>query len=472
MVKQIKKKTATKHHKIMKHFCFFIVLLCSSTFANSQTYSFPDETEIHEGTWLQWPHQYEYGISFRNALDATWVAMTSELQNNEKVHIIAYNTTEQNRIVNLLNNSNVPLTNVDFKIFQTNDVWVRDNGPIYVRNSNNELQIQDWGFNGWGGDYNFSKCNVIPTSIATATTTTAINLNNIMTVEGGSWEMDGNGVFLATKSAILSQSNQTSQIHAVRNLGMTETQANAIFTQYLGANKFIWLNGFFSADDITDAHIDGFAKFAPTNKLVTMSQADLLYWGLSQADINTLFAASNTNNVVYTKIYLPLTQNDVAKTNGTSLGYKGSYVNYYVANNRVLVPNYNDQNDAVANAIIQNLYPSRTVVGIDVRNLYANGGMVHCVTQQQPAAIPLKVDPFDPNKSKTFLIPNPAKTHLQIQSVDDINRVEIFDEMGRKINLEVSKNQLINIETLSKGIYFAKIYLDKSKNTIQKFIKE
>lgn len=66
------------------------------------------------------------------------------------------------------------------------------------------------------------------------------------------------------------------------------------------------------------------------------------------------------------------------------MGYKGSYVNYYIANNKVLVPNYNDPNDAVVNGIIQTLYPTRTVVAIDVRNLYENGGMVHCVTQQQP----------------------------------------------------------------------------------------
>lgn len=37
-----------------------------------------------------------------------------------------------------------------------------------------------------------------------------------------------------------------------------------------------------------------------------------------------------------------------------------SYINYDAANNKVSVPNYNDRTDAVANAIIQNLYPTRT----------------------------------------------------------------------------------------------------------------
>lgn len=425
----------------------------------AQNYTFPDESELHEGTWLQWPHQYEYGVAYRNSLDATWVAMTNALQANEKVHIIAYNSTEQNRIINLLTSNNVPLVNVDFKIFQTNDVWVRDNGPIYVRNSSNQLVIQDWGFNGWGGDYNFAKCNVIPASIGTSTATTVVNLNSIMTVEGGSWEMDGNGVFLATRSSILSQSNSSAQIHSIRNVGMTEAQANAIFAQYIGATKFIWLNGFFSADDITDAHIDGFAKFAPGNKLVTMSETDLLYWGLSQADIDVLFAASNVDNVIYDKIDIPLTQNNVLKTNGTDLGYKGSYANYYVANNRVLVPNYNDPNDAVANNIIAGLYPGRTVVGIDVRNLYENGGMVHCVTQQQPSISNLGIN----NNFKDFdirLYPNPTQSYFQIQSQKTIDKIEIYNEIGQQVfsEDEIIIDELFSVNYLKTGIYFVKVY--------------
>ena len=245
---------------------------------NSQNYTFPDETETHEGTWLQWPHQYEYGTAYRNSLDATWVAMTNALQANEKVHIIAYDTTEQARITNLLSSgSTLQLFNITFTIKQTNDVWARDTGGIFVRNSSGNLVLQDWGFNGWGGDYGFAKDTTVPTAMGTATGLAPLNLNSIMTVEGGAWEMDGNGVFLSTKSAILSQSNTSSQIHSIRNIGMTEAQANAVFAQYIGATKFIWLDGFFSTDDITDAHIDGFAKFAPGNKLVTMNQTDLLY---------------------------------------------------------------------------------------------------------------------------------------------------------------------------------------------------
>lgn len=345
-------------------------------------YTMPEESEPHEGTWLQWPHQYQYGVAYRNGLDATWIAMTEALVTSEKVHIIAYNKTEKERIISLLNAANVPLTNVDFKIYKTDDVWVRDNGPIYVRDKNNNLLIQDWGFNGWGNKIDdetgrliqSANDNLIPSKIAADQGKTIIDINSIMINEGGSVVMDGNGTLMASKSSILNNN---------RNPGMTQAQAEAIFTKYLGQTNFIWLDGQ-AGLDITDQHIDGFAIFGDQNTIVTMEENDLLDFGVKQSDINKLYSAKKKDGTAYSFLKVPLTQNNVVTTNGTNLGYKGSYINYYIANNKVLVPNYNDPNDAVANAKIQTLYPTRKVVGIDVRNLYANGGMVHCVTQQQP----------------------------------------------------------------------------------------
>jgi agmatine deiminase len=345
-------------------------------------YTMPEESETHEGTWLQWPHQYQYGTAYRNSLDPTWVAMTKALVTSEKVHIITYNQTEKDRIIALLNAASISLTNVDFKIYKTDDVWVRDNGPIYVRDKNGNLVIQDWGFNGWGQKTDdqsgqaigFANCNTIPAKIGTDQNRTVIDINSIMINEGGSVEIDGHGTLMACKSSILNNN---------RNPGMTQAQAESTFKKYLGVTNFIWLDGQ-ARLELTDQHIDGFARFGNATTIVTMEQNDLLDFDVKQSDIDKLYTAKNKNGIAYTFVKVPLTQNNVVTTNGTNLGYKGSYVNYYIANNKVLVPNYNDPNDAVANGIIQALYPTRTVVGIDVRNLYENGGMVHCVTQQQP----------------------------------------------------------------------------------------
>lgn len=345
-------------------------------------YVMPEESEPHEGTWLQWPHHYQYGIAYRNSLDTTWIAMTKALVTSENVHIIAYNDDEKNRIVRLLNKANISLSNIDFKIYKTDDVWVRDNGPIYVKDNSGNLVIQDWGFNGWGQKEDelsgfpiaYNNCEVIPSKIAEDDNIPLVNLNEIMINEGGSIIIDGKGTLMACKSSILNSN---------RNPGMTQAQAESIFKKYLGVTNFIWLDGQ-AGLELTDQHIDGFAVFGNSSTIVTMSKKDLQEFDVKQNDINRLYSAKNKEGMNYNYIEVPLTKNTVKKTDGTDLGYKGSYINYYIANTKVLVPNYNDSNDEVANNIIQKLYPSRTVVGIDVRNLYENGGMVHCVTQQQP----------------------------------------------------------------------------------------
>lgn len=455
----------------MKLLTTILVLLKITLTSFAQTYQMPAETLPHEGTWLQWPHQYEYGITYRNRLDATWVAMTSALVASEKVHIIAYNATEQTRIENLLTAASVSLTNVDFKLFQTNDVWIRDNGPIFVRDTGGGLHIEDWGFNGWGGDYNYNLCNSIPTSVGTAISIPVVNLNSLMVLEGGAYELDGNGVFLATKSSILTQTNSGGAL-AIRNPGMSQTQAETIITQYIGATKFIWLDGFLSPDDITDAHIDGFAKFANDSTLVTMNNTDLLYWGLSPTDITTLYESSNVSNVPYNKVYVPLTQNDVVTTYGNNLGYKGSYCNYYIGNTVVLVPNYNDPNDAVANAIIQGLHPGRTVIGIDCRNLYENGGMVHCVTQQQPVASistgsngnfkeEIKVgqnfpNPF--NQSTIINLPPVANAKVKIIIYNSLGQI-VSNSLNSDISM-VNHSLTISADNLGNGVYTYWVTID------------
>ncbi|WP_250254266.1 agmatine deiminase family protein [Chryseobacterium sp. Marseille-Q3244] len=339
----------------------------------SIVYKMPEESAPHEGTWLQWPHKYQYGITYQNRLDPTWVAMTKELVQSEKVHIIAYDSTEKDRIVGLLTHAGISLNNIDFKLYPTDDFWVRDNGPIYVKDKNGKLFIQDWGFNGWGNKAQYSNCNTIPAKIAADNGIPKVDLNSVMINEGGSVEIDGNGVLMACKSSILNEN---------RNPGMTQQQAEAIFTKNLGITKFIWLDGKANLD-ITDMHIDGFARFANSTTIITMNTDDLAYWQVPTSDMSKLYNATQKNGAAYTFVKVPLTKYDVTTTYGKNVG-KASYINYYIANNRVLVPNYNDPNDIVANQIIQQLYPDKQVIGIDCRNLFANGGMVHCVTQQQP----------------------------------------------------------------------------------------
>lgn len=368
-----------------KAICTVIVLIIATMPAKTQ-YTMPLENEEHEGTWLQWPHNFTYPPFYKEDLEDTWVSMTRELIKGENVHIIAYDSNELEYIAQLLINEGISLDNIDFLIKPNDDVWVRDNGAIFVRDANMDLHALDWGFNGWGGDTPFELCNTVPPVIAGNIGLPVIDLNSVV-LEGGAFEIDGNGTLMATRSSILEDD---------RNPNWTEAEIESFMTTYLGVSNFIWLDGV-SGLEITDMHIDGFARFHSPDTIVTMNSTDLTYWEVPNADINTLMNATNVNGQSYDYVILPLTQNDVTTTWGQNLGYRGSYVNYYVANAVVLVPTYSDPNDAVAIDILQDIYPDKEVVGIDVRNLYASGGMVHCVTQQQPLSattLPIEIISF------------------------------------------------------------------------------
>ncbi len=195
-----------------------------------------------------------------------------------------------------------------------------------------------------------------------------------MVMEGGALELDGKGTCISTLSCVNNKN---------RTPNFTLKEIEAYLTTYYGATHFIWLKGE-AGMDITDNHIDGMIKIYDDNTIIATSEFDANHPDFDEGyeDAITLLNAKNINGEPYDFVFLPETKNNIMKLQGEWI--KGSYMNFYVANKVVLVPNYEDENDNVANQILQELYPDREVIGIDVRNLFADGGMIHCVTQQQP----------------------------------------------------------------------------------------
>ena len=326
-------------------------------------YTMPSEEAEHEGTWLQWPHKYTYGKKVPNAYDPIWVEMTKALHKGEIVHIVAYNETEKNRIIQLLEDASVDMSQIDFIIEKTEDVWVRDNGPIFVYDEDNNLMITNWEFNGWGGKYKYKNDNQIPSHVSDAIGVPKVDIS--MVLEGGAIEVDGAGTLMATKSSILNDN---------RNPGLTQAQAELFFKHYLGITNFVWLEGI-AGLDITDMHIDGIARFVGDHTIATYPREFVENYGeeVVVRDYEVLENAKNANGNPYTIVEVPIAPQS-----------EGSYLNYYVGNEVVIVPNYNESTDAEANAIIQGLYPDKDVIGIMVNELWEDGGALHCVTQQQP----------------------------------------------------------------------------------------
>ncbi|MGE7873968.1 agmatine deiminase family protein [Bacillus paramycoides] len=338
-------------------------------------YTMPDEKSKHEGTWLQWPHDYTYGQEYKKEVEPIWIEMVSALTEGEKVNIVAHDQEEKERINQLLTDEGLNMEKIDFFIAPTDDVWARDSGPMFVYDNNKNLKILDPGFNGWGKKTPYKNDARIRENLSKQLGVERIDWHKFV-LEGGAIELDGNGTALLTRSAVTNKN---------RNSKLSEAEIEKYISE-LGVTNFIWLDGVPNID-ITDFHIDGFAKFHDKSTIITLAEDDLVEWGLSNKDIDTLMRAKNAAGGKYKYVYLPLSKNKVTLESGKTLDYKGSYVNYYIGNKVVLVPNYNDPNDKIANETIQKLYPDRKVVGIDVRELYKNGGMIHCITQQQPVSL-------------------------------------------------------------------------------------
>jgi len=349
-------------------------------------YQMPAEWELHEGTWLIWPHNDTHeGSQLR--LEHLWLGMTMALHEHESVHIIVPDEQRREHLHSQVKYYGLDEKNLDIHIIPNDDVWARDCGPIFLVNEHGELAVTAWNFNGWGERYPFKKDRFVPEKTAEALSLPLFTAP--ITLEGGAVEVNGNGTMLATRSSIINPN---------RNPGKTQEEIETEIKDYLGVEYIIWLSGaprdfcdLVGSD--TDLHIDGYARFTDEATVLfswTDDENNNFYPYLKQ-HLNELKKASTKSGKSLTLVPLPKPKNEMYSTLveatrppfGSTLSL-GTYANFYIANNIVLVPVYGDVNDANAKSIIAEHFPDREIVGIPAWYTSELGGMMHCVTQQQP----------------------------------------------------------------------------------------
>jgi agmatine deiminase len=343
------------------------------------------EWEAHEGTWLQWPHDRIHP-GYQMNLERIWLAMTRVLRGHEVVHIIAADERHRDHIARQLDYFGMGRENIDLRVIPTDDVWVRDNGPIFVVNDQDDLAITDWNFNGWGGRFDHPLDAQVSTHLAEQLKHPLFVAPMVM--EGGSVSVNGRGTFMATDTSI---------INSNRNPGLEQADIEEILRDYLGVDHFIWLSGAGQGEcekwgDATDSHVDIVARFTGESTVIynwTEDKTDPRF-GLFTKVFEELQEAATESGKSLTLVPLPIPKNGVHSLSDkidwrTGTLTDGVYTNYYTANGVVLVPVYGNVNDERAKAIIGEQFPDREVVGIDVVSLIEHGGAIGCVTQPQPA---------------------------------------------------------------------------------------
>ncbi len=272
------------------------------------------------------------------------------------------------------------MENVHFYIIPTNDVWARDNGPVFVVNSDGDQAITDWEFNGWGERFPHDLDNLVPAAIGDQLSMPVFK--PAMVLEGGAVEVNGSGTFMATRPSII-------DLH--RNPGMNQEEIETVLSEYLGVEHFVWLSGAGRGEcekwgDDTDSHIDIVARFTAESTVLynwTDDRSDPRYPMLAKTYEELREATTETGKHL-TLVPLPLPQvyqvtamTDWRQTDFTDAAYS----NYLVSNGVVLVPVFGHAKDRQAKDIIAEQFPDREVIGIDAVGLIEHGGAIGCVTQ-------------------------------------------------------------------------------------------
>jgi agmatine deiminase len=333
-------------------------------------YRMPAEWEPHAATWLSWPRRE--GISFPDAFDRvlpTLRKMVETLLTSEPVCINVCNGAHEAEALEVLDG--LPHERLTFYRIPTNEPWCRDHGPVFLtRDQDPRLAIVDWDYNAWGGKY--PPCDfddVVPTRVAEILEVPVFYPRMIL--EGGSIDVNGAGALLTSESCLLNPN---------RNPNLSRAEIEQRLRDYLGVTEILWLGDGIEGDD-TDGHVDDLARFVSERRVVTVveeNRDDANYQPL-QENLARL-RAMKWKGAPLEIITLPMPARIVRE----DLRLPASYANFYLANECVLLPAFNDANDAVAESTLAKVFPDRRIAPIDCTELIWGLGAFHCLTQQQP----------------------------------------------------------------------------------------
>ncbi len=331
-------------------------------------FSMPAEWAPHAATWMSWPFDEEMWHGHLTEVRKEYADFVKTIARFEPVHLLVRDE-EARKTAELALHGVQGVTMHDVSL---DDVWLRDNGPIFVKDEMGEVRATNWEFNSWGMKYEWQHDNLVPPVIARYLNVPRYDLSVVM--EGGSLEVNGQGVCITTEQCLLTPT---------RNPAMGKTEIEKVLRDNLGITQMIWLNLGLEGDH-TDGHVDTITRFADENTILTsMTEEDSdINAGRMRHNLEILKVARNAKGERYNVVELPLPAERMYLEDGLRL--PATYANFYICNGAVIVPQYGDVNDDKALAVIRHAFPRHEVIGLSSRYIITGGGSFHCLTQQQP----------------------------------------------------------------------------------------
>ena len=344
---------------------------------NTGNWRLPAEWEKQRGVLLCFPHNGNDWPGKFQAVQWAFVEFIKKIAGFEEVHIVIASEKLKNRLLEMLARNNVNLERVYFILQKTNRCWMRDSGPIIVT-KRREKKALDFNFRGWSKYNNYHLDRHVPGAVAGhlgMELERAVFKGKPVTIEGGAIEVNGKGTLLATEECLLDPETQ------VRNPGMTKSDYENLFEEYLGIKNVIWLGKGIAGDD-THGHTDDLTRFVNANTLVTVveeNRDDENYKALQQ-NLDLLQRSFLEDGTRPTIVTLPMPRSIIFE----GLRIPASYANFLIINRAVLVPTFNDPNDRIALNLLDACFPDREVIGISAVDLIWGFGTLHCLSQQIP----------------------------------------------------------------------------------------
>jgi len=341
------------------------------------SFRLPSEWSPHEATWIGWPYNKSDWPGKFSPIPYVYAEIVKYISRGEKVRIFVQSKDHRLKAEKVLKDCGVSLLNIEFFIKKTDRGWLRDSGPMFVKDGKETVAV-DFKFNAWAKYDDYKLDDKIPSFISQK-----LNLKRIVAehngkqvvLEGGAIDTNGKGTLITTKECLLDEKVQT------RNPGFTKQDYFEVFKKYFGVSNVIWLGKGIVGDD-THGHVDDLCRFVSDDTAVLVSEensSDENYYLLKENNerLQNIFLPNGTKlNVVP----LPMPSPQIFK--GQRL--PASYANLYISNYAVLVPTFNDPNDRIALGILSELFPDRKVIGIHSVDLVWGLGTLHCLTKEQP----------------------------------------------------------------------------------------
>lgn len=351
-------------------------------------YRMPGEFEPHRGCLMIWPVRpgsWPYGAK---EAQKAFTRIACAIAESEHVWMLAAPSDVETVEAHFASEKNISVLPI-----QTDDAWARDVGPTFVKG--NALRGIDWSFNAWGGSYDGLYADWDQDDAAASKICDALQFDYYdakhFVLEGGAIHTDGEGTLLVTEACLLSQG---------RNPMLGKARIEEQLRAYLGVEKIVWLpHGIWK--DETNEHVDNICAFVRPGEVVLAwtDNKDDPQWEYSRAALQVLESETDAKGRPFVVHKLPIPEVPVCITAEELDGFvfaegedqreagerlAASYVNFYIANGSVIVPQFGDAMDEIAVDTLKELFPDRVICPVFARPIIVGGGNIHCITQQIP----------------------------------------------------------------------------------------